>query len=80
MSSRVHRRNNLFGVSIVGTSFGDLGRDTAGDFVPSPDIDLATIAATLAAGPGPKYPCTSPASLAPIHQRGPRPRKMRPHR
>lgn len=70
----------MFGVSFDQMTFGGLERDTTGDFVPTSDLDLATVAATLAAGPGPEDSYNSPASLASHHKCSLRLRKRRPHR
>lgn len=80
MASRIHRYSRLFDVDLEGISLDPPERDTTGDFIPSPDMDLATIAATLAAGPGPQCSYTTAASLASHHKRSAILRKMRPHR
>ncbi|ROW04917.1 hypothetical protein VPNG_07015 [Cytospora leucostoma] len=72
--------NSLFGVGFDSMTFGSLERDTAGDFVPSSDIDLNSIAATLAAGIESQCYYTGAIRLDPYRQRGARLRKMRPHR
>ncbi|KUI64844.1 hypothetical protein VM1G_01268 [Cytospora mali] len=82
MASRGRRHNRLFDVDIDLNefSFSSLRRDTTGDFVPSPDIDLTNIAATLGAGPGPQCYHTSAASPGWTHARSASLRKTRPHR
>ncbi|ROV90028.1 hypothetical protein VSDG_08393 [Cytospora chrysosperma] len=80
MASRTRRYNHLFDVDLDGISLEPPGRDTTGDFIPSPDIDLATIGATLAAGPRPQYHYLAAASLSSYNKRGASLRKMRPHR
>ncbi|ROV90101.1 hypothetical protein VMCG_09774 [Cytospora schulzeri] len=74
MATRVHRYSRLFDVDLDVDSLGSLERDTADDFIPSPEIDLDAIAATLAAGPGPACYYTS------AHKRGASVRKVRPYR
>ncbi|KUI62334.1 hypothetical protein VP1G_09461 [Cytospora mali] len=84
MASRGGRHNRLFDVDIDLSefSFSSLRRDTTGDFVPSPDIDLTNIAATLAVGPGPGIQCYHTGSASPgwTHKRSASLRKTRPHR